>query len=162
MNSTVPLQDRWFDDFAAGERFEFGAYRVTAEEIVDFARKYDPQPFHLDEAAARASHFGGLVASGWMTNAVLMRLLCDHFIPRVSSMGSPGVDEVRWLLPVRPGDTLRARVEVLETRPSNSKPDRGVMRCRHELLNQRGEVVATLLGMGMYRRRPAAGAEPSA
>ena len=151
---TVPLKDRWFDDYSVGERFEFGSYTVTEEEIIDFARRYDPQPFHLDHEAAKASHFGGLVASGWMTTAVLMRLLCDHYIPRVSSMGSPGVDEVRWLEPVRPGDTLHVRTEVLECRPSRSKPDRGVLRGRHELVNQQGRVVATVLGMGMYRRRP--------
>lgn len=156
---TVPLKDRWFDDFSVGERFEFGAYTVTEDEIVDFARRYDPQPFHLDPDAARASHFGGLVASGWMTCSVLMRLLCDHFIPRVSSMGSPGVDEVRWLEPVRPGDVLRARSEILECRPSRSKPDRGVLRARHQLVNQHGAVVMTTLGMGMYRRRPAAEAD---
>jgi len=155
--NTVHLQQRWFDDFAVGERFEFGAYTVGEQEIVDFARRYDPQPFHLDEAAARASHFGGLVASGWMTAAVLMRLLCDHFIPRESSMGSPGIDELRWLEPVRPGDVLRVRTEVLECRASRSKPDRGVLRCRHELINQHGRVVATLVGLGMYRRRPAPG-----
>ena len=151
---TVPLKERWFDDFAVGEQFEFGAYVVTEDEIIDFARRYDPQPFHLDLEAAKASHFGGLVASGWMTSAVLMRLLCDHFIPRQSSMGSPGVDEVRWLKPLRPGDTLRARVEVTETRASQSKPDRGVIRCRHQLLNQHDEVVMSMHGMGMYKKRP--------
>jgi acyl dehydratase len=148
------LQDRWFDDYHVGEQFEFGAYVVTAEEIVDFARRYDPQPFHLDAEAAKASHFGGLVASGWMTSAVLMRLLCDHFIPRVSSMGSPGVDEVRWIKPVRPGDTLRARSEVIETRPSQSKPDRGVLKCRHQLINLQGETVMSMIGMGLYRKWP--------
>jgi acyl dehydratase len=151
---TVALKDRWFDDFAVGEQFEFGAYVVSEDEIIDFARRYDPQPFHLDHDAAKASHFGGLVASGWMTSAVLMRLLCDHFIPRQSSMGSPGVDEVRWIKPLRPGDTVRARVEVTETRPSQSKPDRGVIRCRHQLLNQKDEVVMSMHGMGMYRRKP--------
>lgn len=151
---TVPLKERWFDDFAVGEQFEFGAYVVSEEEIIDFARRYDPQPFHLDHDAAKASHFGGLVASGWMTSAVLMRLLCDHFIPRQSSMGSPGVDEVRWLKPLRPGDTVRARVEVAETRASQSKPDRGVIRCRHQLLNQHDEVVMSMHGMGMYKKRP--------
>ncbi len=156
MSHSIPLQQRWFDDFSVGERFEFGAYAVSADEIVDFARRYDPQPFHLDAEAGRASHFGGLVASGWMTAAVLMRMLCDHFLPRQSSMGSPGVDELRWLEPVRPGDTLSVRAEVLECRASRSKPDRGVLRCRHEVLNQHGRVVATMLGMGMYRRRPAA------
>jgi acyl dehydratase len=152
--SEVPLKERWFDDFAVGERFEFGAYTVSADEIVDFARKYDPQPFHLDPEAGARSHFGGLVASGWMTSAVLMRLLCDHFIPPASSMGSPGVDELRWLRPVRPGDALHARSEIVECRPSQSKPDRGVLRARHELVNQHGEVVLSMVGMGMYRRRP--------
>ena len=151
---TVALKDRWFDDFAVGEQFEFGAYVVSEDEIIDFARRYDPQPFHLDHDAAKASHFGGLVASGWMTSAVLMRLLCDHFIPRQSSMGSPGVDEMRWLKPLRPGDTVRARVEVTETRASQSKPDRGVIRCRHQLLNQHDEVVMSMHGMGMYKKRP--------
>jgi acyl dehydratase len=152
--SGIPLKERWFDDFAVGERFEFGAYTVSADEIVEFARRYDPQPFHLDPEAGARSHFGGLVASGWNTSAVLMRLLCDHFIPPASSMGSPGVDEVRWLKPVRPGDTLHARSEIIECRPSQSKPDRGVLRARHELVNQQGEVVMTMVGMGMYRRRP--------
>jgi len=152
--SDIPLKERWFDDFAVGERFEFGAYTVSADEIVDFARKYDPQPFHLDPGAGVRSHFGGLVASGWNTSAVLMRLLCDHFIPPASSMGSPGVDEVRWLKPVRPGDTLHARSEIVECRPSQSKPDRGVLRARHELVNQYGEVVMSMVGMGMYLRRP--------
>jgi acyl dehydratase len=147
------FRDRWFDDFSVGECFEFGAYTVTESEIIEFATRYDPQPFHLDHAAAAASHFGGLVASGWMTNAVLMRLLCDHFIPRASAMGSPGVDEIRWLKPVRPGDCLRARSEVVELRPSTSKPDRGLMKCRHTLINQHDEAVMAMLGMGLYRRR---------
>jgi len=152
-NKSLPPTQRCFDDFHVGETFEFGARVVTEAEIIDFARRYDPQPFHLDPAAAAATHFGGLVASGWMSCALLMRLLCDHFIPREASMGSPGVDEVRWLEPVRPGDTLRVQLEVVEMRPSVSKPDRGVMRCRHRLINQHGEVVLTQLGMGMYRRR---------
>lgn len=156
--TNAPSTERWFDDFAPGECFEYGRYPITEAEIVDFARRYDPQPFHLDHEAARASHFGGLVASGWMSCAVLMRLMCDHFIPRAASMGSPGIDEVRWLRPVRPGDVLRARTEVLECRPSQSKPDRGVVRTRHALVNQRDEVVMTMVGLGMYRRRPGAAA----
>jgi acyl dehydratase len=129
---------------------------VTEEEIIDFARRYDPQPFHLDHEAAKASHFGGLVASGWMTSAVLMRLMCDHFIPRQSSMGSPGW--TRCAGSSRCGRaTPCARVSRWPTRPSQSKPDRGVViRCRHQVLNQDGEVVMTMRGMGMYRRRPAA------
>lgn len=150
---TLALKERWFDDFSVGERFEFGAYRITEEEIIDFARRYDPQPFHLDAEAGRASHFGGLVASGWMTAAVLMRLLCDHLLSPQSSMGSPGIDELRWLQPVRPGDVLSARVEIAAVTPSRSKPDRGVISCRYELVNQHGEAVTRLVGLAMYRRR---------
>jgi acyl dehydratase len=151
---SIPLKERWFDDFKAGERFEFGSYLITEEEIVEFARRYDPQPFHLNAEAGRASVFGGLVASGWMTGAVLMRMMCVHMIPEQSSMGSPGIDELRWLQPVRPGDVLSVRLEILATVPSRSKPDRGVLRSRFEVLNQRGETVATMLGMGMYKRKP--------
>lgn len=151
----VALKDRWFEDYTEGEVLQFGAYAITEDEILDFARRYDPQAFHLDHAAATASHFGGLVASGWMTASVLMRLLCDHFIATTSSMGSPGVDGLRWLQPVRPGDVLGARVTVVSTRRSQSKPDRGVVQVRQEAINQRGEVVLSMLGMGLFRCRPA-------
>lgn len=151
---SVPPKERWFEDYAEGETFEFGDYLVTEEEIIEFARRYDPQPFHLDHAAAAASHFGGLVGSGWMSCAILMRLMCDHYISRVSSMGSPGVDQVRWLKPVRPGDRLRARAHVVKTRASQSKPDRGVVSGHNELINQHGEVVMSMSGNGMYKRRP--------
>lgn len=150
---SVPPKQRWFEDFTVGEQFEFGSYAITEQEIVDYARRYDPQPFHLDAAAGARTHFGGLVASGWMTAAVLMRMLCDHFIAPESSMGSPGLDLLRWRIPVRPGDCLSARVSVLEVRPSNSKPDRGSVRFRQELLNQAGEVVMTIESWGMVRRR---------
>lgn len=149
----LPPRERWFDDFHVGDSFAFGAYAITEREIVDFASRWDPQSFHLDHAAAAASHFGGLVASGWMTAGVMMRLLCEHFISPEASMGSPGLDELRWLQPVRPGDVLGVRVEVLEARPSRSKPDRGVLRLREEVLNQRGEVVMSVLAMAMMRRR---------
>lgn len=154
----VPLRERWFEDYAEGETFEFGDHLVTEVEIIEFAQRYDPQPFHLDHAAAAATHFGGLVGSGWMSCAIMMRLLCDHFISHVSSMGSPGVDQVRWLRPVRPGDRLRARVHVVKVRASESRPDRGIVSARHEMLNQRDEVVMTMSGNGFYLRRPAAGA----
>jgi acyl dehydratase len=149
----IPPKERWFDDFRVGERFEFGDYLVTADEIVEFALRYDPQPFHLDAEAASRSHFGGLIASGWMSCAVLMRLVCDHFIPPASAMGSPGIDELRWLQLVRPGDRLRAAVEVLAVKTSQSKPDRGVITAQQALINQHGESVLTLIGRGMYRRR---------
>jgi acyl dehydratase len=150
----IPPQERWFDDFRVGERFEFGDHLVTAEEIVEFARRYDPQPFHLDAAAAARTHFGGLIASGWMSCGVLMRMVCDHFIPMAASMGSPGIDELRWLEPVRPGDRLRAAVEVLDVKASRSKPDRGVVTLRQALINQHGTRVLTFIGRGMYLRRP--------
>ena len=119
---TASLKERYFDDYRKGEVVEVGDYLVTREEIIDFAGRYDPQPFHLDEAAARESIYGGLIASGWMTCGVLMRMLVDNFVSPVSSMGSPGIDELRWLKPVRPGDRLRARVTVVDTRRSSSRP----------------------------------------
>ena len=151
---TVAPKERWFDDFAVGERFEFGSCRVTADEIVEFARRYDPQPFHTDAAAAASSAFGGLVASGWMTAALLMRMMCDHFIAPASALGSPGVDRLRWLQPVRPGDRLRARVTVVETRRSQSRPDRGAVVMRQDLINQDGAIVMTQDGRALLRCRP--------
>lgn len=152
---SVPPKERYFEDFRPGEVMEVGDYLVTEEEIVDYARRYDPQPFHLDHEAAKKSIFGGLIASGWMTGGIMMRLLVDHFISPVSSMGSPGVDEVRWMQPVRPGDRLRLRVTVLDTRRSQSKPDRGVIEALQEAINQNGETVMRLRGMGLYKCREA-------
>ena len=146
----------YFDDFTPGMVREFGRYTVTANEIVAFASKYDPQPFHVDAEAAKSSIYSGLIASGWMTCAIAMRMACDEFVLKAASMGSPGVDQIRWKQPVRPDDVLRMRVMVLETRASQSKADRGIVRTRWEVLNQRNEVVMTSEGMGIYRRRPAA------
>jgi acyl dehydratase len=151
---TVPIKERYFEDYRKGEVFEIGDYLITREEIIEFASRYDPQPFHLDEAAARETIFGGLIASGWMTCGVLMRLLVEHFISPVSSMGSPGVDELRWLKPVRPGDRLRARVTVVDSRRSSSRPDRGIVHFHQEALNQDDEVVLSMRGMGMSKCRP--------
>jgi acyl dehydratase len=144
----VPLLERWFEDYAAGESFELGDEPITEKEIVEFAKRYDPQPFHIDPVAAAATHFGGLIASGWMTAAVSMRVMCQHFISARASMGSPGIDELRWLLPVRPGDRLRVRVEVLGCVPSKSKSDRGVV-------SMRQEVLMSLKTMALLKRRPA-------
>jgi acyl dehydratase len=135
---------------------ESPARTVSRDEIVAFAREFDPQPFHIDEAAAASSVFHGLLASGWHTAAILMRLMYDTFLHDAASLGSPGVDEIRWLKPVRPGDTLRARFTVVEAVPSRSKPDRGLVRSFTEMLNQHGEVVMTVRGMGMFARRPVA------
>jgi acyl dehydratase len=151
---TVPVKERYFEDYQAGEVIEGGDHLVTREEIVEFASRYDPQSFHLDDAAARDSIYGGLIASGWMTCSVLMRMLVEHVVSPVSSMGSPGIDELRWLRPVRPGDRLRARVTIVETRRSSSRPDRGIIRLHQEALNQHDEVVLSMRGMGMYKCRP--------
>lgn len=144
-----------FEDFHVGQRIDCGTWTVTLEEILAFARQFDPQPFHLDEAAAKQTHFGGVVASGWHTASLCMRLVVDAMLNKTVSLGSPGIDELRWLKPVRPGDTLRAVVEVAAMKPSQSKPDRGSMQVKYVLENQRGEPVMTMLGWGMIGRRPA-------
>jgi acyl dehydratase len=149
----VPPKERFFEDFRPGEVLEFGDYLVTEEEIVDFAKRYDPQPFHVDPDAAGKSIYGGLIASGWLTGSIVMRLLVDHFISPLSSMGSPGADEIRWTKPVRPGDRLKLRVTVVETRRSHSKPDRGIVQVQEEAINQDGETVMSIRGMGLYRCR---------
>ncbi|MFK7963547.1 MAG: MaoC family dehydratase [Burkholderiaceae bacterium] len=150
----IPLKERYFQDYQAGEQFEFGDYLVTEEEILTFARQYDPQSFHLDHQAAANSHFGGLVASGWMTCSVMMRMLVDHYISPLASMGSPGLDGIKWLVPVRPGDRLRTQVKIISTRRSKSKPDRGFVVAEQCVLNQHNETVLTVSGSGMYRVRP--------
>jgi acyl dehydratase len=144
---------RYFEDFVPGDVFELGSHTVTRDEIVAFAREYDPQPFHLDDAAAADGPFGGLIASGWHTAALFMRLYVDAVLAESVSMGSPGVEELRWLRPVRPGDTLRGRLTVLETTPSSRRPDRGTVRLRCELLED-GEVVLTMIARGYFGRRP--------
>ena len=154
----MPDDTLYLENFEAGQIREFGQYTVTEEEIVDFARRYDPQPFHVDREAAKQSIYGGLIGSGWMTCAIAMRLICDGYLLQTASMGSPGVDNIRWKLPVRPGDVLRLRLTVLEVKPSQSKPDRGIVRTTWEVLNQKNEAVMTCEGMGMYGRRPAAAA----
>jgi acyl dehydratase len=151
---TGPREMLYFEDFAVGTVFELGQRTLAEDEVLAFARAYDPQPFHTDPEAAARSIYGGLIASGWQTCAVVMRLMCDAYLLRAASMGSPGVDEVRWLAPVRPGDTISARMEVVEARGSASKPDRGVVRSRWTATNQDGTTVLTMLGMGMFRRRP--------
>ena len=145
--------DRYFEDYRVGEQVEFGSYRMTEEQIVAFARDFDPQPFHVDKDAARQSVYGGLVASGWHTASAMMRMMVDHFISPKTSMGSPGMDEIRWLKPVRPGDTLRVRLTVLSAKRSTTKPDRGVIDQRVEVINQHGDVVMASKGIGMYRCR---------
>ncbi|HEY1292748.1 MAG TPA: MaoC family dehydratase [Chloroflexota bacterium] len=144
----------YFEDFPEGYTLDVGTFSLSAEEMVDFARRYDPQPMHADPEAARASIYGGLIASGWHTVASYMRLLVDSVIGQSASMGSPGVDNVRWLKPVRPDQTLRGRFTVLESRASNSRPDWGIVRSRGEVLAQDGEVVMSLEAVNFFARRP--------
>jgi acyl dehydratase len=149
----VPVTDRYFEDYVAGEVFEYGQIPVTADGIVEFARRFDPQDMHVDPEAAARGRFGGLIASGWHTAAMMMRLFADNFLSKVASLGSPGIDELRWLQPVRPGDALRIRVTVLETAPSRSRPDRGMVRTLVEVLNQKDEAVMSLKPMNIIARR---------
>lgn len=148
----VSYRDRYFEDWSVGEVVETESHLMTAARIQSFGEEFDPQPFHVDRRAAEASVFGGLIASGWHTGSVLMRLATTLLGP--SSMGSPGVDDLRWIQPVRPGDELRLRLEVIEARPSESKPDRGLLRLGQRLVNQRDETVMSLETTLIIRRRP--------
>ena len=143
----------YWEDFPAGTVREFGGLTLSQEEIVRFARQYDPQPFHVDEEAASRSVFGGLIASGWQTCALAMRMMCDAYLLDAASAGSPGVENIRWLLPVRPGDTLRVRLTVLEARVLQSKPHIGLVRNKWEVFNQKDEQVMLMEGYGMFLRR---------
>ncbi len=142
-----------FDDFYVGQRISLAEYRVGEQEILEFARKYDPQSFHTDPEAAKDSIFGGLVASGWMTTAVFMRMQYDGFISRSSCLGSPGVDEIRWWLPVRPGDTLSGEILVTEVVASRSKLDRGAVMAQARVVNQQGDTVMTVATRALFGRR---------
>jgi acyl dehydratase len=146
---------KYFEDFEVGQRSSFGRYEVTREEVLEFATKYDPQPFHLDDEAAAQTYFGRLSASGWHTCAMTMRMLVENMAKdRSASLGSPGVDELRWLKPVHPGDTLRVEGEVIEVRASQSRPEMGSAKNRVTLFNQHDEPVMTMVTIGLMRRRP--------
>lgn len=142
-----------FEDFETGMIFELGEKRVSKEEIVSFAREYDPQPFHVNEEAAKGSSFGGLIASGWHTGSLFMRLYADAILHRAASMGSPGVEELRWLRPVRPDDTISGSITVLDAAPSATNPARGTVHLFMEAINQRGEIVMTMKARGLFARR---------
>ena len=150
----APVKDLYLDDFKPGDKFTTGSVTITEKQIVEFAKQYDPQPFHIDPAAAKESIFGGLIASGFQTMALGFRLVCDSGVLKAASLGSPGMDELRWLRPVRPGDTLSVEIEVKEVRPSQSKPDRGIARMAYRYRNQRGEDVLTVTSMQLMKRRP--------
>ena len=141
------------EDFPVGQVTTFGRYEVTREEVLRFAAAYDPQPFHLDDEAAANSLFGRLAASGWHTCAMAMRMMCDGYLLRSASLGSPGLEDIRWKQPVYPGDVLHMRMTVLESRPMRSRPGVGLMRARWEVLNQDGALCAEFAGWGMFRRR---------
>lgn len=144
----------YWEDFPVGSTRDFGGITLHKDDILRFAREFDPQPFHVDELAAGESVYGGIIASGWHTCALAMRMMCDAYLLETASMGSPGVDSIRWLKPVRPGDTLHVRTSVLESRPLESKPQVGLVRSQWQVLNQNDECVMTMEGLGMFRRRP--------
>ncbi len=148
----------YFEDFPPGEIVEYGDTPVTAEAIVAFARQFDPQPFHLGEEAARGTLAGGLIASGWHTAAMLMRMNCDEFLNRAAAQGAPGVEELNWVKPVKPGDRLSVRRTIVSARASRSRPAIGVVEFRFEVLNQNAEIVMTQKNAALFLRRPAGGA----
>jgi acyl dehydratase len=152
----------YFEDLVIGAQTDFGSYEVTREEVLEFARKYDPQPFHLSDEAAAKTHFGRIAASGWHTAAMTMAVIARKVVgEEQAGLGSPGIDELRWLRPVYPGDTLHVRGAILDTRESRSKPEIGSFRTRTEVTNQDGTVVMTFVSIVLIRRRPGL-AEPTA
>lgn len=150
----APPDRRFFEDYAAGAVYDLGAVTVSEPEIAEFATRYDPQYFHVDPARAAASEFGGIIASGFHTISLAMRLYVDRYLSHAASLASPGVDEIRWPNPVRPGDTIRVRVTVLEARLSRSKPDRGIVRARVEAINQNHELALSMIMVSILGRRP--------
>ena len=151
---TVPVEERYFEDYVAGSVHEFGSIAVEQDEVISFAQRFDPQVFHTDPELAKSTIFGGLIASGWHTAGLMMRLFADHYLSKVASLGSPGVDELRWKVPVRPIDELSIRVTVRETKRSRSKPDRGIVHSFIEVTNQKREVVMTMKAMTLVLCRP--------
>jgi acyl dehydratase len=149
-----PIDNRYFEDYVEGDVHTFGSIAVDADEIVSFARRFDPQDFHTDPKAAKLTPFGGLIASGWHTAGLMMRLFFEHYLTHVASLGSPGLDELRWVKPVRPGDRLSLGVTVLKATPSKSKPDRGAVTSLIEVFNQANEAVMTLKVVNIIGRRP--------
>jgi acyl dehydratase len=144
----------YFEDFTPGRVWELEGPALAKAEIVEFARRFDPQYFHVDERAAEDSPYGGLIASGWQTVGLCMRMICDAYLLQAASLGSPGVNELRWTKPVRPGDRLRMKMTVIEAKISRTKPDRGTVLHRWEVYNQHGDMVMHMEGYGMYARRP--------
>jgi acyl dehydratase len=146
---------RYFDDYVPGSTYDCGSVSIDQASIIAFAKEFDPQPFHVDPLAAASGPFGGLIASGWQTAALVMRLLVDRYLSVEASLGGAGVDEIRWPYPVRPGDTLRVRATVVESRKSLSKPDRGIIKTLAEAVNQDGQTVMRATAINFLRVRPA-------
>ena len=148
------MNERYFDDFEVGQRFESRGVTVTESQILDFALAYDPQPFHLDREAAARSPYGGLIASGFQTMMIAFDLVLEQGVWNEASMGSPGLENVRWIRPVRPGDSLTVKAEVVSSTPSQSRDDRGRTGIMYRVLNQNGEVVMTYQIIHILKRRP--------
>ncbi len=153
MSFATPKEDRHFEDYVAGSVHEFGTITVEEQEVLDFGRRFVPLSYHVDKEAAKSSIYGGVIASGWHTAALMMRLYTDHYLSKVANLGSPGCDELRWTKPVFPGDALSIRVTVLDARRSDSKPDRGIVQSLTEVLNQRGEIVVSVKMVNFMRCR---------
>lgn len=151
----TPIAQRYFEDYVPGSSYSSGSITVTEADILRFAGEFDPQSIHTDPEAAASGPFKGLIASGWHTASVMMRLYADHYVSRIASLASPGIDEMRWVRPVRPDDSLSIRVTVRNARPSRTKPDRGIVHTAVEVLNQDGDAVLTLTAMNLLLRRPA-------
>ncbi len=154
-NFATSVQERYFEDYISGVVHRFGSIAVDQDEIIAFASRYDPQSIHTDPEAARHGPFKGLIASGWMTAGLMMRLYCEHYLSAVASLASPGIDELRWIQPVRPGDSLSIRITVKGARRSRSKPDRGLVTSFVEVLNQSDAVVMSFTAMNMLLCRSA-------
>lgn len=149
----VPIGERYFEDYVPGSTYEFGSIGVSEAEMLEFASRFDPQPIHVDPVTASRGPFGGLIASGWHTAGLMMRLFADHYLSTVASLGGPGVDELRWRHPVRPGDTFWLRLAVLDARRSRSKPDRGLVRTSAQLVNHEDVVVLELTVLNLLATR---------
>lgn len=151
---SAPAEPRYWEDFPVGAEATYGGKTVSREEIIAFAQDFDPQSFHIDETAAQQSQFGDIIASGWHICAITMRMICDGVLLATAVTASPGVDKIRWKIPVRPDDTLRVYTRVTESRPSSSRPELGITRWYWEVLNQRDECVTEVESTCLIRRRP--------
>lgn len=150
------MTKKYFEDFKVDDTEAFGCYETSEADIIEFATEFDPQPFHIDPDAAKDHFFGGIIASGWHTGSMLMRMIVDNQILNSSSMGSPGIDELRWIQPVRPKETLKARSEVLLSTPHKYKDDRGFVKFKHTILNQNNEIKMTMISTILFGKRPTA------